>query len=123
MSANFEMADRTQVNDEDQQQQKQTGENTVNTVNTDIQAESHHVLTRNNNVWVLSRYERARIIGTRIEQLQRGGMPMIDIPPDAKITVREIALKEFAERKIPFEIMRRMPDRRKQFRSLSDILY
>lgn len=80
---------------------------------------------------ILTRYERTSVIGMRIEQLRRGAPPYVDIPtpPDGggigtsrDITVREIALRELQERRLPFAIHRRLPDGTRERWLLSELL-
>ena len=55
----------------------------------------------------LSRYEEAKIIGLRAQQLALGAKPCVD--PDIHTqSVIEIAEKELEERKIPFIIKRKI---------------
>ncbi len=58
--------------------------------------------------YILTKYERARIIGVRAIQLSNGAIPMINI--DNIHNVSEIAEKELVEYKIPIIIRRKMPD-------------
>ena len=71
---------------------------------------------------VLTRYERASIIGMRLEQLQRGALPFVDIPPDSKFSVRDVVMMEFHQRKLPFTVVRKLPDGRKERWPLSELL-
>ena len=60
----------------------------------------------------LTKYEKTRILGLRIKQLEQGARPLVD---DKGIqTEKEIAFKELAERKLPFIVRRyisRQPDK------------
>lgn len=71
---------------------------------------------------VLTRYERASIIGMRMEQLQRGARPFVDIADKAGMDIRNIAVQEFDERKLPFIVVRKLPDGRKEKWRLSELL-
>ncbi len=52
----------------------------------------------------LTRYERTRVLGIRIKQLQLGAPPLVDIK---KLTTeKDIALAELKQRKLPFIIRR-----------------
>lgn len=70
---------------------------------------------------VLTRYEKASIIGMRMEQLQRGARPFVDATPSST-DIRSIAMREFDERKLPFIIVRKLPDGRKERWRLSELL-
>ncbi len=60
----------------------------------------------------LTKYEKTRVLGLRIKQLEQGARPLVD---DTGIqTEKEIAFKELAERKLPFIVRRyisRQPDK------------
>ena len=55
----------------------------------------------------LSRYEKAKIIGLRAQQLALGALPLVEPDIHTK-SVIEIAEKELKLRKIPFLIKRKM---------------
>ena len=68
----------------------------------------------------LSRYEKARILGERAEQINSGAEPFIEVEP----TVLDgylIALKELEQRKIPFIIQRPMPNGGSEYWRLRDL--
>lgn len=56
----------------------------------------------------LTKYERARILGTRALQLSMNAPPMVDI--EGETDPLQIAMKELRERKIPLVIRRFLPD-------------
>merc|ERR1719379_2493187 len=56
----------------------------------------------------LSKFEKARVLGTRALQISLNAPLMID--PDGETDPLEIALKELNCRKIPFIIRRYLPD-------------
>lgn len=56
----------------------------------------------------LTKYERARILGTRALQLSMGAPPMVEINNDTDPLV--IAKRELKEKKIPITIRRFLPD-------------
>ena len=57
----------------------------------------------------LTKYEKARIIGTRALQISRNSPVLVDLGKDDTDPIL-IAEKELAERKIPFIIRRYLPD-------------
>lgn len=73
-------------------------------------------ITRN----VLSRYERAKIIGLRMEQLAREAISLVDTH-DCK-TVREIAMKELKEKRIPFMLARTLANGKKEYWKIEDLI-
>jgi DNA-directed RNA polymerases I, II, and III subunit RPABC2 len=56
----------------------------------------------------LTKYERARILGTRALQISKNADLLVD--PGAETDPYKIAEMELQERKIPFIIRRYMPD-------------
>lgn len=56
---------------------------------------------------LLTKYEKARIIGIRATQLSNGSMPRVNIDSD---NVLEIAEAEFRAMDIPFMVRRYLPD-------------
>ncbi len=82
---------------------------------TDIQLKSAHV-----TIPLLTKYERARIIGMRTVQLNNGAAPLIEVP-DTLLDNVIIAEKELAAKKIPFILCRPLPDGRKEYWKLEDL--
>ena len=56
----------------------------------------------------LTKFERARIVGVRLQQLAYGAKPRIDIT--GLKNINEIVERELIERKIPFIIRRSLPN-------------
>ena len=56
----------------------------------------------------LTKYERARLLSTRIEQLNKGSIPMVDVKN--LTNTKDIAKKELEERKIPLIVRRKLPN-------------
>jgi DNA-directed RNA polymerases I, II, and III subunit RPABC2 len=56
----------------------------------------------------LTKYEKARVLGTRAHQLSLGAPPMIQ--PGSETDPLEIAMKELKDGKIPLVIRRYLPD-------------
>merc|ERR1719401_3065400 len=56
----------------------------------------------------MTKYEKARLLGTRAEQISRNAPIMVD--PEGETSPLEIATKELKEKKIPFVIRRYLPD-------------
>ena len=68
----------------------------------------------------LTKYEKARVIGSRAEQLDRGAMPMVELER-GEIHGRTIALKEFEQKKIPFIIARPLPNKQVEYWKIADL--
>lgn len=70
--------------------------------------------------YILTKYEKARILGNRAQQLNNGAQPMVDV--DGLIDVMDIAKKELFEKKLPYIIRRKMPDGNYKNIRLSEII-
>ncbi|XP_077235425.1 DNA-directed RNA polymerases II, IV and V subunit 6A-like [Tasmannia lanceolata] len=57
----------------------------------------------------MTKYERARILGTRALQISMNAPVMVEL--EGETDPLEIAMKELRERKIPFTIRRFLPDK------------
>jgi DNA-directed RNA polymerase I, II, and III subunit RPABC2 len=69
---------------------------------------------------ILTKYEKARILGERAKQLNSGATPFIEVEPNL-IDGYLIALKEFDEKKIPFIIKRPLPNGGCEYWKLKDL--
>ncbi|MGQ9514398.1 MAG: DNA-directed RNA polymerase subunit K [Thermoproteota archaeon] len=63
---------------------------------------------------ILTRFERARIIGNRALQLSFGAPPLIQLDKSKKETPIEIAERELESMILPVSIRRKLPDGRWQ---------
>lgn len=70
----------------------------------------------------LTKYEKARIIGTRTEQLESGANPYIELDNNI-VNGRTIAMMEFEQKKIPFIIARPLPNKAVEYWRLADLEY
>ena len=69
---------------------------------------------------ILTKYERAKILGLRVSQLNKGAEPYVTI----KHTILDnilIAEKELKEKKIPFIIMRPIPNGKAEYWNVNDL--
>lgn len=90
--------------------------------------------SKNMSLNILTKYEKASIVGMRMEQLARGAQSLLEIGKNAnnkdkdKETKRalfdpyEIALQELMERKIPFMIARTLPNGQREYWKLKDMV-
>ena len=74
-------------------------------------------VTRN----VMTKYEKCKILGMRMEQLARGAPTLIQVTDSCK-TVQDIAAKELEEKKIPFMIVRTLPSGTKEYWKVADLV-
>ena len=70
----------------------------------------------------LTKYERARILGTRALQLSKNAPPMV-VPQPGETDPYKLAERELAERKIPFIVRRYLPDHTYEDWKLSELTY
>ncbi|KAJ1649538.1 subunit common to RNA polymerases I, II, and III [Dispira simplex] len=68
----------------------------------------------------LTKYERAKVLGTRALQLSMNAPPMVDI--EGETDAFQIALKELRMRKIPFSIRRNLPDGAYEIWSVNELI-
>lgn len=69
---------------------------------------------------LITRYEKAKILGIRAEQLSSDGQPAIDIPNDG-MSSWEIAYAEYRAGKIPFIIRRPLPSGKSEYWRVADL--
>lgn len=67
----------------------------------------------------LTKYEQARIIGYRAEQIASGSEPCVDV--NGNLNVVEIAEKELKERKIPLIIKRTLPNNDSEYWKIEEL--
>jgi len=69
---------------------------------------------------MLTKYEKARILGVRAKQINNGSAPFIDLKENI-IDGYLIAERELAEKKLPFIIRRPLPNRGSEYWRLEDL--
>lgn len=69
----------------------------------------------------LTKYEKARVIGTRAEQIERGAPSFIKDLDENIIHGRTIAIQEFEKKLIPFIIARPLPNQGVEYWKLQDL--
>ncbi|KAG2711206.1 hypothetical protein I3843_04G060900 [Carya illinoinensis] len=74
----------------------------------DEKGEDHPVERPRKTSKYMTKYERARILGTRALQISMNAPVMVEL--EGETDPLEIAMKELRERKIPFTIRRYLPD-------------
>lgn len=70
---------------------------------------------------ILSKYEKTKILGMRMEQLARNATPYVPIK-DNKFDIGEIAMRELMERKLPFMISRTLANGKNEIYRLEDMI-
>ena len=88
------------------------------------------VITRNDDQYIiddhhqtypfLTKYERARVLGLRITQLNKGAKPLIEYKSNI-IDNHIIAEQELQKKQIPFIVMRPLPNGKKEYWRLQDL--
>lgn len=69
---------------------------------------------------VMTKYEKTRIIGLRLEQIARGAPTLVDTSNCTSI--REIVDREIAEKKIPYVLCRTLPNKKKEYFRVCDMI-
>jgi DNA-directed RNA polymerase I, II, and III subunit RPABC2 len=69
---------------------------------------------------IVTRYERARVLGERAKQIDGGAQIFVEVE-DSMIDAYLIALKEFEAKKIPFIVQRPLPNGACEYWRLSDL--
>ena len=69
----------------------------------------------------LSRYERTKVISVRAQQLSIGNQPQIEVD-STNTNHLEIAIQELKEKKIPNNIIRKLPDKTIEIWAAKDLI-
>jgi len=69
---------------------------------------------------ILTRYEKAKILGLRAKQINHGAQPFVELPRDV-IDGHTIAHMELVQNKIPFIIRRPMPNGGSEYWKVNDL--
>ena len=79
-------------------------------------------MNENNRIfYIMSKYEKAHVIGVRMEQLARGAPSTINV--GNMTNIRDIAHAELENRKIPFKIVRTLPNNEKVVMDISEMIF
>ena len=70
---------------------------------------------------ILTKYEKARILGLRISQLNKGARPYFTISNRQIVDMHIIAEQELKKKLLPFIIMRPIPNGNKEYWKLEDL--
>ena len=77
---------------------------------------------RHRTIPILTKYEKSRILGIRISQLNDGAHPFVKLKDgDTTIDKHLIAEKELREKSLPFIITRPLPNGKKEYWRLQDL--
>lgn len=104
-SGAFLEEDMNDINEDDIETIDERGNINFNSNKEDI---NNQKITEKKTLPFLTKYEKARIIGLRTQQLSTGAIPMIDT--DMYDSALEVAEEELKQRKIPFIIRRVLPN-------------
>jgi len=72
---------------------------------------------------ILSKYEKTKIIGLRVAQLNKGAEPYVALKTQVILDNSLIAEKELKEKKLPFIIMRPLPNGKSEYWNVNDLEY
>ena len=71
---------------------------------------------------ILTKYEKARVLGVRAKQIDMGAQPLIAVPPNV-IRGYDIAVMELEQKRIPFIIRRPLPNGSCEYWKVEDLEY
>jgi len=71
---------------------------------------------------ILTKYEKTRILGQRAKQINSGAKPYIKVKSEIEMDGYTIAVKELAQKRLPFIIRRPLPNGASEFWKLEDLL-
>ena len=95
--------------------------NEINKLSNVTRDENNIIIDKNHTTYpLLSKYEKTRLLGLRISQLNKGAKPYIQYDKYI-IDNNLIALEELKQKKLPFIIMRPIPNGKKEYWRLSDL--
>ncbi|ESQ32656.1 hypothetical protein EUTSA_v10005087mg [Eutrema salsugineum] len=93
---------------EDDVEMKENDDITGEPIETEDKIEQEAVQRPRETSKFMTKYERARILGTRALQISMNAPVMVEL--EGETDPLEIAMKELRQRKIPFTIRRYLPD-------------
>ena len=71
---------------------------------------------------IMTKYEKAKVVGMRLDQLARGAPTLIDIKKHNCKSIRDVVMKELEEKKLPFIIVRALPHGKKEYWRIGDLV-
>ncbi len=72
---------------------------------------------------ILSKYEKTKILGLRVAQLNKGAVPYVELKHTSLLDNSLIAEKELKEKKLPFIVMRPLFNGRCEYWNVNDLEY
>lgn len=72
---------------------------------------------------ILSKYEKTKIIGLRVSQLNKGAEPYVALKTKLILDNSLVAEKELQEKRLPFIIMRPLPNGKCEYWNVNDLEY
>lgn len=70
----------------------------------------------------ITKYEKSEIMGQRITQLANRAVPLVELDPKKKYTIREIVEMEYKQGYIPFIIEREVGDNHIEYWKFRDLI-
>lgn len=103
----------------------------MNNVKTSVKEHSELMASydpsRNRTLPILTRYERAKLLGLRTEQISRGSTPLVTADNEvtraavAEMTSSELAAEELVQKATPIVVVRTLPDGAREYWKVSDM--
>ena len=85
------------------------------------QSYENYYIKKKNLTYPMTKFEKAKIIGIRSEMLANGAQAMVTVPRNV-INVKEIALLELEEKKIPLLVRRFYPNKEYEDLRVEDLI-
>ena len=70
----------------------------------------------------ITKYEKSEIMGQRTTQLQNNAVPLVELDPTKKYTIRQIVEMEYQQGYIPFIIQREVGDNHVEYWKFRDLI-
>lgn len=83
---------------------------------------NHYNPSENTTVPFLTVYEKTEVLGTRMTQLSNGARSFLPDDQTKVMTIKEIAISELSQHKLPFVISRTLPNGTREYWRLNDLI-
>ena len=71
---------------------------------------------------ILSKYEKAKIVGLRLQQIARGAETMVDVKLLTNPSARDVVMAELDQKLLPFIVVRTLPNGVKEHWRVKDMI-
>jgi len=71
---------------------------------------------------IMSKYEKAKIVGLRLQQIARGAETMVDVKLLTNPSARDVVMAELDQKLLPFIVVRTLPNGVKEHWRVKDMI-